>query len=296
MAVKRASRRMLPVSKITFSPRRQTILRAALEFLEDEANQPSTVRQVYYSLVSRHVIDNSRTQYQAVQQLLVDARRSGLVPWEWIEDRLRRPRPVRMWDDLPAFMQTVRGAYRRNVWNTQPGYVEVWLEKDALSGIFEDVLRPYGITLCVGRGFDGWTSVHDAAERYVHRHRSGQDVTVLYFGDFDPSGEDMVRSLRDRLEDRRAFPDIVKSALTLADIEQYALPPDRTKMTDSRRDEFVDRWGDVSVELDALPRPVLQNRILTEIGARMDMDALQETWDQEQSDRDALRRLIDEAA
>jgi hypothetical protein len=35
-------------------------------------------------------------------------------------------------------------------WNP---YVEVWLEKDALSGIFEDVLRPYGVTLNVGRGY-----------------------------------------------------------------------------------------------------------------------------------------------
>ena len=36
---------------------------------------------------------------------------------------------------------------QRDVWPTQPAYVEVWLEKDALSGIFEQELRPYGVTL-----------------------------------------------------------------------------------------------------------------------------------------------------
>ena len=42
------------------------------------------------------------------------------------------------------------------MWADQPRYCECWLEKDALSGIFEEVLEPYGVTLNVGRGFDGW--------------------------------------------------------------------------------------------------------------------------------------------
>jgi len=154
-----------------------------------------TVRQVYYQLVSRLVIENTRSQYQAVSNALVDARKNGEIPWMWIEDRLRRPRTVRMWSDLTDFSETVKRAYRRDVWDTQPGYLEAWLEKDALSGIFENILRAYGITLNVGRGYDGWDSLHNAAERY----RIRDSVTVLYFGDFDPSGEDMVRSLRERL-------------------------------------------------------------------------------------------------
>jgi len=107
---------------------------------------------------------------------------------------------------------------RRDVWQDQPHHgktggcmmqppaaiatlsdlgVEVWLEKDALSGIFKDVLDPYGVTLNVGRGYDGWSSIHDAAERYG----DGDEVTVLYYGDHDPSGENMFKSLRKRLAD-----------------------------------------------------------------------------------------------
>ena len=55
------------------------------------AHHPMTVRQVYYQLVSRQVIKNSRSQYQAVSNALVDARKKGVIPWDWIEDRLRRP-------------------------------------------------------------------------------------------------------------------------------------------------------------------------------------------------------------
>src|SRR5436853_99080 len=55
------------------------------------AVHPMTVRQVYYQLVSRQVIKNSRSTYQAVSNALVDARLDGVIPWEWVEDRTRRP-------------------------------------------------------------------------------------------------------------------------------------------------------------------------------------------------------------
>ena len=188
-----------------------------------------TVRQVYYQLVSGLVIENTRSQYQAVSRALVDARKAGDIPWEWIEDRLRQPRMVRGWNDLADFSETVKGAYRRNVWATQPCYLEAWLEKDALSGIFDDIRYPYGVTLNVGRGYDGWDSIHNAAERYK---KSRDHVTVLYFGDFDPSGEDMVRSIQERFGELGCQPDIVKCALTAEDVRTYHLPPNLTKRTD----------------------------------------------------------------
>ena len=90
-------------------------------------HHPMTVRQCYYQLVSSQVIKNNRGQYQAVSKALVDARREGIIPWEWIEDRLRRPRTVSMWDDLQDFAQTALASYRRDVWASQPAYVEVWV-------------------------------------------------------------------------------------------------------------------------------------------------------------------------
>lgn len=235
------------------------------------AHHPMTVRQVYYQLVSRHAIENIRSQYQAVSNALVRARKEGGIPWDWIEDRLRRPRNVQMWGGMSEFAETARAAYRRDVWSTQPFYLEVWVEKDALSGIIEDVLAPYGVTLNVGRGYDGWDSIHNAASRYG----SGERVTVLYFGDFDPSGEDMVRSLRQRLAELGCQPKIIKSALTFEDVERYNLPPDFTKPTDTRSAGFVAEYGDLAVELDALSVDVLTDRLRTEVEARLDMTAVE---------------------
>lgn len=251
-------------------------------------HHPMTVRQAYYQLVARQAIANNRGQYQAISTLLVDMRKAGIVPWEWIEDRNRRPRHVPMWDDLPDFGRTVLASYRRDVWATQPNMIEVWLEKDALSGIFEDVIEPYGVTLNVGRGYDGWDSIHNAADRYC----DGEGVTVLYFGDFDPSGEDMVRSLRERLGMLGSSPTVIKCALTLEDVQRYSLPPDFTKATDSRRSGFVAKYGDISVELDALPTTILRAQVLREVEQRMDLLALAETRRLEALERAELQRAL----
>lgn len=261
----------------------QQLLQAADAVLR--AHHPMTVRQVYYQLVSGQVIENNRGQYQAVSTLLVKARQDGTIPWDWVEDRLRRPRHVSMWDDLKDFGETVIGSYRRNVWATQPGYLEVWLEKDALSGIFEDVLRRYGVTLNVGRGYDGWDSIHSAAQRFLARQ---VPTTILYWGDFDPSGEDMVRSLAERLAFFKCAPELVKCALTREDVEHYRLPPDLTKTTDTRRAAFVKKYGDLAVELDALPASVLRDRLKAEVEHRMDVDALATVRGQEQAERQWL--------
>ena len=86
-----------------------------IELIETARNilaeaHPMTVRQIYYQLVSRQVIKNSRGAYQAVSNALVDARCEGVIPWEWIEDRLRRPHYVSMWSGLPEFAETGRRA------------------------------------------------------------------------------------------------------------------------------------------------------------------------------------------
>jgi hypothetical protein len=144
------------------------------------ARHPMTLRQVYYQLVSRQVIPNCYAAYHLVSRALKKARLAGDIPWEWVEDRLRVPRAVRGYSDVGAFMwEVTQRRFALKVWERQPEYVELWCEKDALSGMFADVMSTYRITLNVGRGYDGWSSVHDAAERFKW---TGKPCTILYFG------------------------------------------------------------------------------------------------------------------
>src|ERR1700682_2806644 len=90
----------------------QTKIDVAYEVLSEQ--HPMTVRQVYYQLVSRHIIENSRSAYQGISTALVDARRQGDIPWDWIEDRIRRPRRPSMWTNVSTFMESVRRSYHKD--------------------------------------------------------------------------------------------------------------------------------------------------------------------------------------
>jgi hypothetical protein len=256
---------------------------AAYKILEE--GSPMTVRQVFYQLVSGQVLKNTQSMYKQVSVQLRDMRMSGLVPWDWIEDRTRAPRIVSMWDDLPDFAEAACAAYRRNIWTEQETLVEVWLEKDALSGILSEITNEYRVTLNVGRGYDGWSSIHEAGTRYQQWHG---DMVILYFGDFDPSGEDMVRSLIKRLSFFGTCPQIIKCALTREDIDEFNLPADVTKGGDPRSAAFVKKWGDIAVELDALPVGELRDRVRREIAARLDLDAIDRIKKQERKERNTL--------
>jgi hypothetical protein len=233
-----------------------------------------TLRQVHYRLVSRDDViqPNTVSAYDTLSGWLRDDRLAGVIPWEWMEDRLRQARIWGMWDDPAEFLHSVRNTYARNVWQDQDHYIEVWCEKDALSGIFSSVVSRYGVALNVGRGYDGWSSIKRAADRYYWREAEGMETTVLYFGDFDPSGEDMHRSLQDRFATLGVYPEIPKVALTHEDAR--SLPGDVVKADDSRAPAFVARYGSLAVELDALPVTELRRRIREEVERRLDMDAL----------------------
>jgi hypothetical protein len=263
------------------------------------AGHPMTLRQVHYRLVSRDdvVHPNTISAYNTLGGWLRDDRLADIVPWQWMEDRLRVAKGWAMWDDPARFLHSVRNNYSRNVWQDQSHYVEVWCEKDALSGIFSDTLSPYGVTLNIGRGYDGWSSIKRAADRYIWRKEEyGMDTTVLYFGDFDPSGEDMHRSLVERFATLGVYPEIPKVALTPADARR--LPGDVTKADDTRAAAFVAKYGDLAVELDALPVADLRSRIQQGVEELMDMAALSENGrierEQRQELRDGIGRIFED--
>jgi len=257
---------------------------------------PMTLRQVHYRLVSRDdiVYPNTLSAYDTLSGWLRDDRLAGIVPWSWMEDRMRVARGWKGWDVPAEFLREALSGYHRDPWQdeAQDHYVEVWLEKDALSGIFSDTLGYYRVVLNVGRGYDSWTSIKRASERYLLREDEDIATTVLYFGDFDPSGEDMHRSLIERLEELGARPEVVKVALTHDDARR--LPGDVTKADDSRAAAFVAKYGNLAVELDALPVEELQGRIRFGVESIMDKEALEESHRLEREQREEMRELAEE--
>jgi DNA recombination-dependent growth factor C len=62
------------------------------------------------------------------------------------------------------------------------------------------------------------------------------------------------------------------------------------KKSDTRRDKFVEKNGDICVELDALPANVLRQRIEEEVSSRMDLAELRQVKETEQSE---IKRIIE---
>tara|TARA_R110000772_G_C13310332_1_gene440595 strand:- start:18553 stop:19569 length:1017 start_codon:yes stop_codon:yes gene_type:complete len=169
------------------------------EYAED--GYVMTLRQLYYQLVSRDVIPNKQNEYAKISKLLKEGRMAGVVDWDAIEDRLRVPYlPYWVTGTVNAIDDTIR-QYRLNRQKDQDTYIEVWVEKDALSGVLRRVTEKYHVNLLVNRGYGSVTAIHDVYERCKRYITAGKNTKILYLGDHDPSGMDMIRDIRERVSE-----------------------------------------------------------------------------------------------
>ena len=79
---------------------------------------------------------------------------------------------------------------------------------------------------------------------------------MLYVGDHDPSGEHMARvDIPRRLRKYRAPSDldVRKVALTTEQVRKYKCPPNPAKVSDARAKWYIERHGNESWEVEALP-------------------------------------------
>lgn len=248
-----------------------------------------TLRQLYYQLVSKNVIPNHQREYKRLGWLLSNARLAGRVDWHAIEDRVRWPERPSQWSGLDQLVHGATASYRRPRWADQPRHVELWCEKDALSSVISPITYDLHVTQLINRGYSSTTAMYDASKRLM---ASGKPATILYLGDFDPSGEDMVRDIGERLKMLGADVEVRKIALTRPQIDAHKLPPNPAKMTDSRAQGFVKRHGQDSFEVDALPPEFLMKLVREELEALMDMPKYNAWKALEEADKARLRDLV----
>jgi len=265
-----------------------------------------TLRQLYYQLVSRDIIPNRQSEYSKLSTLLKEGRMGGIVDWDAIEDRLRQSSVPSSWDSPKDIMESAIGSYALPRMEGQTTYIEVLVEKDALSGVLKKVTEEYHIPILVNRGYSSVSAMFDAYKRfergiykiYDMGKESEAKVIILYLGDFDPSGLDMIRDIEARIRefaeiDFANFPlEIISIALTAEQIKKYNPPPNPAKMSDPRAKEFMRLYGGMSWEVDALPPNVLNKLLDKEIRKHIDIDLYEEIVNREGEDKEKLRSLI----
>ncbi|MBA7518271.1 hypothetical protein ES705_10340 [subsurface metagenome] len=120
-------------------------------------------------------------------------------------------------------------------------------------------------------------------------------VKVLQLTDFDPSGEDMVRDLEDRLTRYGATDiELEKIALTSDQVSTLGLPPMPAKKSDPRYNRFAQSFGDQVVELDALPPDELERIVSTAIEKLIVQDAWNAEIEKAKQEREEVQKRIDE--
>jgi hypothetical protein len=298
-----AIRKRQPMNEKSFwSDSEAACLKGVQRAYVEEGRNGQTVRHYYYKLLSAGLIRldpkksaSAKNAYNFVSRILTRARMEDALPWSAVVDPGRRSFGHWSYDSLEQYARAeARSFYRLDLWRRQPRRLEVWVEKDAMADFVDSVVDDYRIPVYVAKGYGSATVIKNAADRY----EDGEGWTLLYCGDFDPSGLDIERNLTDTLAEHGAFPEIVRVALTQEHTralpEVAALP---LKTGDSRTRGFVAQYGaeQKGYELDALPASQLRTLILLTVAEYLDLAAFNEALEIERTVRDAAAKYLRKA-
>jgi len=268
-----------------------------------------TLRQLYYQLVATSVIPNDNKAYGKLSKLVTDARYAGLIDWYAIEDRGRVPSFRAEWDNISELMESALSSYRLPRWTDQEYYVELFSEKDALSSVLMPIARRWHITYCFNKGYGSASAMYRLYDRIVSKLSVGQKVVILYLGDHDPSGLDMVRDIKERISEflgREGVDndildgsnvdnfEVISVALTMEQIEEYSPPPNPTKITDPRAKWYIIKHGEKCWEVDALKPNIMMEIVESASKDYIDIDKYDAWIEKEEEDKRQLRELAKE--
>jgi len=268
----------------------------------DEKGIKVTLRQLYYQLVSRDIIENKISEYSKLSSLLTNARYTGDIDWDAIEDRVRIPDIPNIYDDIDQLMRAAIQSYKKDRWKEQDCYVELWSEKDALSSVISPITKKYQIPFCVNRGYTSASAMYESFRRVIHeraiKNMQTNKIIILYLGDHDPSGLDMIRDINDRMKE---FIEknhdiefiIVPIGLTMEQIKLYSPPSNPAKTKDPRATGYIEEFGKVSWEVDALRPEVLQELIKTNILKYLDLEKFEQVQKQEAEEIQQIKNLAE---
>lgn len=171
--------------------------RSALLDLAEKA-RPASVRHIYYRAVVAGLVEKKETGYRKVQRELLDLRRRGLLPFDWIVDEGRRAHWPTVHVSPSTCLQEAVETYRRDPWQAEwMPRLEVWCESESIAGTLLPLRDEYAVPIFPIKGQASETFVWNAARSYS----GDREVVVLYAGDYDPAGLQIGAQLEGKLRD-----------------------------------------------------------------------------------------------
>jgi len=253
-----------------------------------------SLRQLFYQFVARAQLENTFREYKRLGTIVRNARDAGLIDWDAIEDRTREVNTHSFWTNPAGIITSAAETYREDLWAEQHYRPEVWIEKDALIGVIEDICAELRVPYFAHRGNNSQTLQYQAGKRFAQYLDLGLIPLVLHLADHDPNGVDMTRDNEERLKlYARAEIEVRRIALNLDQVREFNPPPSFVKETDTRTSGYRERFGtDECWELDALAPDVIANLIRSEIEGLID----QRRWKRAVVSENRGRELLTGAA
>ncbi|MGD2113412.1 MAG: hypothetical protein PVG07_00055 [Acidobacteriota bacterium] len=271
---------------------RTWITENALEEIEQYEKGVLTIRGLHYRLVARGMT-NTIQHYKRVVNAMIQARWQGLVDFDTFSDNDRETIGFTDYEETTVEssvsyakrqLRAWMNHYSKNRWENQSYYPEVFIEKKALQGVFQSPCDEMDVALSPCKGYPSLTFLYDASKRFKLARNEGKIPIILYFGDYDPSGEDIPRSIQQNFIDLGVTVEVKRIALLEEQVVEWNLPPAPAKKTDSR----TANWDGLGqVELDAVDPKKLQRLCLDAINDIFDEEAysyLMETEEEERSE------------
>jgi len=144
--------------------------------------------------------------------------------------------------------------------------------------------------------------MHKAAvERFVDKIRQGKKVSILHLGDHDPAGLDMTRDITERIREfisgtigatyANAFFKVQRLALNMDQVQNFNLPENFAKVSDTKAAAYIAEHGIHSWELDALQPQIIAELIENNIREICDMDEFNAVQAAEEEQRGLLTKV-----
>jgi len=258
-----------------------------------------TIRGLHYQLVSIGMT-NDISHYKKVVNAMIEARWNNDIHFETFSDldrvmigetHYKETDVYEAIDEAKDSIHAWMNYYSKNRWERQAYYPEVLIEKKALQGVFGPICKSKKVTLGACKGYPSLTFLYEASLRYKKAEDNGHTPIILYFGDYDPSGEDIPRSIKENLRKFGVDVEVRRIALMEEQVVEMNLPPAPTKETDTRSGN----WNGLGqVELDAVKPEVIQQMCSDAIDEIFNEDIYSNILLEEDAEREIYIRELKE--
>jgi hypothetical protein len=246
----------------------------------DQQGEALTLRGLFYILVSKNVIPNTKNAYKTLSEVLAKKRYKGEFPNYLIKDITRKSSYMEAYEYYAKELSEEEikqkimdlidssASFSINPWQDQRNRIIIAIEKEALFDITYSWIQDFQIDgLRIGiyslkclKGFDSATDIISLAKTIKKLKEDGFIPVILVISDFDPSGEEIFLDFQRRLKDLSGVEFLIeKIMITKEQIQKFNLPhspESREEIEKLRRDprygKFVEKYGLMRVETDAL--------------------------------------------